>query len=85
MLKYATGTFRGISNTGSFLTQPRHSDGANYLMADNHAKYFRPSAISPGATANTENDKQIDGSTAAGTNGTFSDGVSQPAATWSLK
>ena len=60
-------------------------------MADTHAKFFRPAAVSPGYDQGNETAKQIDeakgganGGAAAGSNGTFSDGASQPAATFGI-
>ena len=49
-VKYATGTLRNSDNNGdgNFTTNPRHNDGANYTMADGHAKFFRASAVSGG-------------------------------------
>jgi prepilin-type N-terminal cleavage/methylation domain-containing protein/prepilin-type processing-associated H-X9-DG protein len=85
-LKYATGIFNGVTqNTGSF-TGPdgRHTGGANYVMADGHAKFLRPSQVSPGTNANTATDAQVNNSKAAGTSGTFADGTSHPAATFSV-
>ncbi len=56
-LLMATGYLRGVQS-GDFVRftgqYGRHSQGANYLMADDHAKWFRSSAVSPG-TANTTN------------------------------
>jgi len=51
-LKWATGYLRG-SNTGvaedDFTAATgRHTDGTNFLMADDHAKWFRGSSISAG-------------------------------------
>ena len=34
----------------------RHSQGANYLMADDHAKWFRPNAVTPGTSNATNGD-----------------------------
>ncbi|MGI4791226.1 MAG: DUF1559 domain-containing protein [Janthinobacterium lividum] len=48
---YATGYMRGSENDGKgAFTGPlgRHSDGSNFLMLDNHAKFIRGSAISAG-------------------------------------
>ncbi len=54
-IKYTTGILRNIgtsaNNTADF-APARHNDGANYLLADGHAKFFRPSAVS-GGTLNT--------------------------------
>jgi prepilin-type N-terminal cleavage/methylation domain-containing protein/prepilin-type processing-associated H-X9-DG protein len=53
--EYATGVFPQVSpgalstGSGSYATQTgRHTDGANYLLADGHAKWYRPSAVSAG-------------------------------------
>jgi prepilin-type N-terminal cleavage/methylation domain-containing protein/prepilin-type processing-associated H-X9-DG protein len=85
-LKYATGVLNGITqNTGSFTgTDGRHTGGANYVMADGHAKFLRPTTVSPGTNASTANDMQVNNSKAAGTSGTFADGTSHPAATFSV-
>lgn len=92
-IKYATGWFPGISASGKnayLAATGRHQQGANYVMADGHAKFLRPSSVSPGFSASSETSSQIDQtsqqySNAAGTAGTFSDGVTQPAATFSVK
>jgi len=60
-LKYATGYLGGgaplNSGSGNFAAPTgRHSDGSNYLMADNHAKYLRSSAVGGGHSAPYEND-----------------------------
>ena len=47
-----TGTGSGApgSPTAHFNSATgRHTDGSNFLMADTHAKFFRPSAVSAGA------------------------------------
>jgi prepilin-type N-terminal cleavage/methylation domain-containing protein/prepilin-type processing-associated H-X9-DG protein len=41
--------FPGYFNPSNLLG--RHSQGANYWMADGHAKYAKPSAVSPGGNA----------------------------------
>jgi len=48
-LKYATGYLRYSASNGQF-TAPtgRHVDGANYLMADTHAKFLRPNSVTAG-------------------------------------
>ena len=51
-LKWATGYTRN-ANSGNALkdftaAKGRHQEGANYLLADNHAKFMRPSAVSGG-------------------------------------
>ncbi len=56
-LKYATGYFAlnstvVVRNSANFAAPTgRHTDGANYLMADTHAKFLRPSSVSSGHTA----------------------------------
>ena len=42
----------------------RHTDGANYLMADDHAKWLRSSAVSAGQDNPTVNDPGTSGTTA---------------------
>lgn len=76
-LKYATGTFPTvagktnnvvIAGSKNFTAAARHTDGANYLMIDNHAKFIRPGAISPGHSAPYTNDCAVDNTyNAAGT------------------
>ena len=54
-LLMATGYLRGVQSADYVRftsAKGRHSEGANYLMADDHAKWLRPTAVSPG-TANT--------------------------------
>ena len=84
-MHYATGVLNGITqNLGAFMgPDGRHAPGANYVMADGHAKYLRPQSVSPGSNAANQNDKQVNNKTAAGTQGTF-DGTNQPAATFSI-
>ena len=51
-----TGPLGGLPYNSGFTTQTGlHTDGANYLMADGHAKWLRGSSVSPGGTpwANT--------------------------------
>jgi prepilin-type N-terminal cleavage/methylation domain-containing protein/prepilin-type processing-associated H-X9-DG protein len=50
------GVFYSTAANGTTLTPGRHQDGANYVMADGHAKFFRPSAVGagwPGAAPGT--------------------------------
>ncbi len=86
-MQYATGVMNGItSNAGSYFdVKGRHQGGSNFLLADTHAKFFQPKSVSPGSSAGLETDKQVDNNRAAGTSGSFADGTSQPAATFSLK
>jgi len=55
--KLATGTIGNRPYKSSWFTGPTglHTDGANYLLADGHAKWLRPSAVSGGGVpwANT--------------------------------
>jgi len=60
---YATGIMRagnnqashvGTGNTDTFSATGVHSDGSNFLLADGHAKWARPSAISTGANNTTD-------------------------------
>jgi prepilin-type N-terminal cleavage/methylation domain-containing protein/prepilin-type processing-associated H-X9-DG protein len=61
---YDTGTTGGYSCTGTGKPEPvcalfdpantyagRHSGGSIYFLADGHAKYFQPGAVSPGSNA----------------------------------
>ena len=74
-VKYATGIFP-LTNTGVVNSSSdnfaaptgRHTDGANYLMTDTHAKFLRASAVSAGHNAPYENDCAVGNSyNAAGT------------------
>ena len=55
-VQYATGwmtnsipNLTGTDTSTAFTAQTgRHTDGANFLMADTHAKFLRPSAVSAG-------------------------------------
>lgn len=47
--------------------QGRHFDGANYAFADGHVKWLKGSSVSPGYSAKTPNDAQLNGQIAAGT------------------
>jgi len=58
-LQFATGYFSNTipADHPSFLAPTgRHTDGANYLMADDHAKWLRGSAVSAGTTNPTSTD-----------------------------
>ena len=74
-VEYATGIFP-LTNTGVVAANPknfatpigRHTDGVNYLMADQHAKFLRSSAVSAGHRAPYETDCAVGNSyNAAGT------------------
>jgi prepilin-type N-terminal cleavage/methylation domain-containing protein/prepilin-type processing-associated H-X9-DG protein len=96
-VKYATGYPNGDSaDLGSFISPVgRHQNGANYVMADGHAKWLQGGSVSAGIDAVTPTSSQgnytTDGENqatnngvAAGTAGTFADGKTAPAATYSL-
>ena len=98
-LKYATGYLNGVKNNLGQFNSPngRHSGGgnaggSNFVMCDGHAKFLTGNQVSPGFNAKNATDKQVDDGAsntsttgiAAGTQGTFADGVTQPAATFSL-
>ena len=83
---YATGqlgnpTYTDNDHLDTTYLKGRHSDGADYAMADGHVKYLRPIAISPGYDAANATAAQIQGTpgAAAGT------GVSLFQATFSSK
>jgi len=47
--KYATGAMGGRASYSGYVTiTPYHTDGSNYLAADGHVKWLRPSAVSSG-------------------------------------
>ena len=60
LFRYATGYKHSNFNT---IGQPpaRHTEGANYLMADGHVKWFRINAVSYGPNAQTSTSPQYDG------------------------
>ena len=86
-LKYATG-YMGGRNPGSLACHytaatGRHNGGANYLMGDCHAKWFRGEQVSSGSSAAKETDDQTSNTgVAAGTGGTI--GGAPVAATFSI-
>lgn len=90
-LLWATGYLRNTSaaERASNYAQAngRHQQGANYLMADCHAKWFRPSAVSAGVTNTSSTD--CGGATDPSGMGTMGSGTecadSTIAATFSLK
>jgi len=90
-LLWATGYLRNTSaaeQTSNYAKpEGRHQQGANYLMADCHAKFFKPSAVSAGVT-NTSS-KDCGGATDPTGMGTMGSGTECPdstiAATFSLK
>jgi prepilin-type N-terminal cleavage/methylation domain-containing protein/prepilin-type processing-associated H-X9-DG protein len=67
---YETGVTGGYSCSGTGIVPPncgyfdssnlqgRHSSGAIYFLADGHAKYLKPGAVSPGFTAQSSTNVQ---------------------------
>ena len=91
---YATGYMNGIvlpNPDPAYYDKPlgRHTDAANYLMADGHVKWLRGQSVSPGNIPPSSKFNQTTGTgnmpiaVAAGTDGYFADGVTKPAATFS--
>ena len=91
-LKWSTGYLRNtqaVDQTAYAAPTGRHTDGSNFLMADDHAKFMRPSAVSAGLSntlasdcnAALAKDPNGEGTMAAGTEC----GDSTLAATFSLK
>ncbi len=65
-LKMATGYLHGLpsaDDTRYSAATGRHTDGSNYLMADDHAKWFHGSAVSPGSTNSNDSDCNTTGAT----------------------
>ncbi len=70
-VQYATGYLRNSqANANGDFTGPlgRHSDGANYVMADGHAKWFRGDAVSAGQTNTSPNPNDCGTATPSGAN-----------------
>jgi prepilin-type processing-associated H-X9-DG protein len=92
LLQYNTGVLNGEkADLGSFADfAGPHAGGANYVMADGHAKWLLPGAVSPGQNAVSAKAAQIDHIAvgdhphAAGAGGKFSDHKAVPAATFSI-
>ncbi len=58
-LKWSTGYMRNTQAADQTVyasVTGRHTDGSNFLMADDHAKWFRPNAVSAGVTNPTPAD-----------------------------
>jgi len=55
--KYATGpfTYTSPAGYGEFLVTGRHSGGANYVLADGHAKWLRSGSITAGGNNQVTN------------------------------
>ena len=89
-LKFATGYMGGRDVAGyeCFYTgkEGRHTGGANYLLGDGHAKWYKGTQVSSGFSAVSENgsEEPWQWGRAAGTSGAFPTG-STPAITFSTK
>jgi prepilin-type N-terminal cleavage/methylation domain-containing protein/prepilin-type processing-associated H-X9-DG protein len=72
---YATGLIGGINNKYSTADgPPAHNGGANYVLADGHAKFVMPGAVSAGWRANNSTDPEsISNNRAAGTDNMYID------------
>ncbi|MDR3707277.1 MAG: DUF1559 domain-containing protein [Capsulimonadaceae bacterium] len=73
-------------NSNSSSSVGRHLNGANYILADGHAKFLLPTLVSPGRNALLATDYQgkTNSNSAAGTAGNFNAaGTAKPAATFS--
>lgn len=83
----ATGAWPNVPSgwNSPYAGTPRHFDGANYLLADGHVKWYKPDAVSAGSMATNASDYH--GQTAycaAGTSGAWdSTGTSSPEITFS--
>jgi prepilin-type processing-associated H-X9-DG protein len=84
---YATGVCNAANaDLAQFASKTgRHTDLANYLLADGHVKTLRSTSVAAGNTpsASTKNENQDGGWLAAGTDGYFQNGATKPAATFS--
>jgi prepilin-type N-terminal cleavage/methylation domain-containing protein/prepilin-type processing-associated H-X9-DG protein len=73
--QYATGVFGNITDNNTLPANfqaltGRHTDGANYLFADGHAKYYKASAVSAGQdNSNSTSTANGNGVTYTGTRG----------------
>ena len=54
----ATGRLSPDPYAADAANLPRHTDGANYALADGHTKYLRPGQVSPGNSATDPNGTQ---------------------------
>jgi len=83
----ATGAYPNVASTWNvpWAGTPRHFDGANYLLADGHVKWYKPDAVSAGARATSETAYHAQtANRAAGTSGAWNAaGTSSPAITFS--
>jgi prepilin-type N-terminal cleavage/methylation domain-containing protein/prepilin-type processing-associated H-X9-DG protein len=69
---YSTGPLSGRGNPNGRFPDARHFDGANYLLADGHVKWFKGAKVSPGYAASTstsaETDPRAEGAEYSGAN-----------------
>jgi prepilin-type processing-associated H-X9-DG protein len=73
---YATGVTggRAIGNPALFTANPRHFEGANYLLVDGHVKYFMPSKVSSGWNSAAATNAQTPGAANLGVCGAYAEG-----------
>ncbi|MDQ3814493.1 MAG: DUF1559 domain-containing protein [Armatimonadota bacterium] len=73
---YATGVTggRAIGNPALFTTNPRHFEGANYLLADGHVKYYQPGQVSSGWNSVNATNAQTAGAANVGVCGALAEG-----------
>ena len=58
-VRFGTGILGGrATGTAPYTTTPRHFDGANYLLADGHVKYYLPGQVSSGWNNSAANGAQ---------------------------
>ena len=92
VLKWCTGYLRNtqtVDQANYAAPTGRHTDGSNFLMADDHAKFMRPSAVSAGLSNSSSTDCNTALAMDANGEGTMAAGTecsdSSLAATFSLK
>ncbi len=83
-LVYATGYMINSATSATYFKSPtgRHSDGSNFVLADGHVKWLKPSTVSAGYSPGTATNCG-GGSTAAGTSCTTLASGAPVAATFS--
>jgi len=65
--KFATGMMPGIQSA-DYTSIPRHTEGSNFLAADGHVKYLKPTQVSAGFSGGPNDVPDPNNPTAAGTN-----------------
>jgi len=67
-MQYATGEMHASQLNAHFMgIKGRHNGGSNFLMADNHAKWFNPMSVASGYTNASSTDCGSNGYSAEGT------------------